>query len=113
LQKIVIHSPGGYEKLKLEEFPDPVPGVSEVVVKTEAVGVNYADCAVRWGVYESAKKYVGWPITRVSSSRVSSLRQARVQNTPSATGFLASAFSALMRRMCVYPRIRYIHCRRG
>jgi NADPH:quinone reductase-like Zn-dependent oxidoreductase len=27
------------------------------------VGVNYADVCVRWGVYESAKKYVGWPIT--------------------------------------------------
>jgi NADPH:quinone reductase-like Zn-dependent oxidoreductase len=63
LQKIVIHSPGGYEKLKLEEFPDMIPGVSDVVVKTQAVGVNYADCAVRWGVYESAKKYFGWPIT--------------------------------------------------
>jgi hypothetical protein len=25
--------------------------------------VNYADVCVRWGVYESAKKYVGWPIT--------------------------------------------------
>jgi NADPH:quinone reductase-like Zn-dependent oxidoreductase len=25
--------------------------------------VNYADVVVRWGLYESAKKYVGWPIT--------------------------------------------------
>jgi NADPH:quinone reductase-like Zn-dependent oxidoreductase len=34
-----------------------------VLVETEAVGVNYADCIVRMGLYESAKKYVGWPIT--------------------------------------------------
>lgn len=26
-------------------------------------GVNYADCVVRMGLYESAKRYVGWPIT--------------------------------------------------
>jgi NADPH:quinone reductase-like Zn-dependent oxidoreductase len=25
--------------------------------------VNFADCIVRMGLYESAKKYVGWPIT--------------------------------------------------
>jgi len=27
------------------------------------MGVNYADCVVRMGLYASAKKYVGWPIT--------------------------------------------------
>ncbi|EDO34864.1 predicted protein, partial [Nematostella vectensis] len=34
-----------------------------VVVKTFACGVNYADICIRWGLYESAKKFVGWPIT--------------------------------------------------
>ena len=24
--------------------------------------VNYADCTIRWGLYESAKRFVGWPI---------------------------------------------------
>ena len=33
-----------------------------VVVKNEAFSVNYADCTIRWGLYESAKKFVGWPI---------------------------------------------------
>ena len=28
-----------------------------------AFGLNYADCCIRWGLYESAKKFVGWPIT--------------------------------------------------
>ena len=63
MQKIVVHSPGGYHHLKLEEHPIPQPKEGEVVVRTEAAGINYADCAVRWGLYESAKKYVGWPIT--------------------------------------------------
>jgi NADPH:quinone reductase-like Zn-dependent oxidoreductase len=63
MKKIVIHSAGGYETLKLEEHPeDPItPGSVRVDVK--ACGVNYADVCVRWGIYESAKKYVGWPIT--------------------------------------------------
>src|SRR3954469_304717 len=63
MQKIVIHSPGSYDKLKLEEHPDPAPGASEVLVETASIGVNYADCCVRFGVYASAKEYVGWPIT--------------------------------------------------
>src|SRR5579871_2314302 len=66
MKKIVIHSAGGYDRLKLEEIKTDNglrPGAGEVLVKTEAVGVNYADCIVRMGLYESAKKYVGWPIT--------------------------------------------------
>ncbi len=47
----------------LEEHPDLAPAPGEIVIAVEAAGVNYADCCVRWGVYESAKKYVGWPIT--------------------------------------------------
>ena len=63
MKKIVIHSPGSYEKLKLEEAADLSPENDEIVVETKAFGVNYADCCVRWGVYESAKKFIGWPIT--------------------------------------------------
>jgi NADPH:quinone reductase-like Zn-dependent oxidoreductase len=63
MQKIVIHAPGGYDKLTLETQRDPMPTDGHVVVRTHAVGVNYADVCVRWGVYESAKKFVGWPIT--------------------------------------------------
>jgi NADPH:quinone reductase-like Zn-dependent oxidoreductase len=63
VKKIVVHRAGGYERLALESHPDPVPGPGEVLVATEAVGVNYADCVVRMGLYASAKKYVGWPIT--------------------------------------------------
>jgi NADPH:quinone reductase-like Zn-dependent oxidoreductase len=63
MQKIAIHSAGSYEKLKLETHPDLIPSAEEVIVETLYCGVNYADCCVRWGVYESAKKYIGWPIT--------------------------------------------------
>ena len=32
-------------------------------MSTYACGVNYADVCIRWGLYSSATKYVGWPIT--------------------------------------------------
>ncbi|XXF78391.1 medium chain dehydrogenase/reductase family protein [Myxococcaceae bacterium GXIMD 01537] len=62
-RKVVIHRPGGYERLELEPLTVPTPAPGEVVVATQAIGVNYADCVVRMGLYASAKKYVGWPIT--------------------------------------------------
>ena len=63
MKKVVVHSAGGHDKLKLEEHPTPEPGVSEVLIETRTIGVNFADLVVRMGLYESAKKYVGWPIT--------------------------------------------------
>lgn len=63
MKKIVIHKAGGYEQLKIEEHPTPYPKAHEVLVRILAVGVNYADVVIRWGLYSSAKEFVGWPIT--------------------------------------------------
>jgi len=63
MKRVVIRRPGGWDRLELEEAPDPTPSDGEVLVRTDAAGVNYADVIVRMGLYESAKKYVGWPIT--------------------------------------------------
>src|SRR5262245_6193955 len=63
MRTIVVHAAGSYDALRLEQRPDPVPARGEVLVDVQAAGVNYADCVVRMGLYESAKKYVGWPIT--------------------------------------------------
>lgn len=58
-----IAKAGGHDQLRIVELPRPEPGRGEVRVKTRAVGVNYADCIVRMGLYASARDYVGWPIT--------------------------------------------------
>ena len=63
MRRVLIPSAGGYEKLTFVDAPDPVPGPDEELVRVEAIGVNYADCIVRMGLYASAKEYVGWPIT--------------------------------------------------
>ena len=63
MQKVVIHRPGGYDRLCIERHPDLSPGPGEVLVEVEAIGVNYADCVTRMGLYASAKHYVGFPIT--------------------------------------------------
>src|SRR5215207_1302351 len=48
MHKVVIHKAGGYEQLKIETHPTPKPGAREVLIRTQAVGVNYADICVRW-----------------------------------------------------------------
>jgi len=63
MRKVVIRRPGSYERLAIEEFDVPSPGPDDVMVDVRAIGVNYADTIVRMGLYESAKEFVGWPIT--------------------------------------------------
>ena len=64
MKKIVIHKPGGYRQLVIEEHPDPAPGPGEVLIEVAAIGVNYADCVTRMGLYASARHYIGYPVTR-------------------------------------------------
>ena len=63
MKKIIIYKPGDYKQLKIEECPTPDPLENEVLIKAKYIGINYADILIRWGVYSSAKEYVGWPIT--------------------------------------------------
>lgn len=73
VERVQISAAGGYDRLSLVTLPHPTRGpniticdITEemlVTVRVDAAGVNYADVCVRWGLYASAKKYVGWPIT--------------------------------------------------
>ena len=42
---------GGPEVLRVQELPDPIPAPGEVLVRTEAVGLNFADVYRRRGTY--------------------------------------------------------------
>lgn len=63
MHKIVIDRAGHYDQLRYQEQPSAALPDGHVRIAVEACGVNYADCIVRMGLYSSAKKYVGWPIT--------------------------------------------------
>ena len=54
---VVSFPPPFIRKSQLSELP-----LGLVVVKVMYFSVNYADVCIRWGLYESALKYVGWPI---------------------------------------------------
>ncbi len=63
MQSILVRRPGSYDRLECVEGPSPSPGPGQLLVHTAGIGVNFADVVVRLGLYPSAKKYVGWPIT--------------------------------------------------
>jgi NADPH:quinone reductase-like Zn-dependent oxidoreductase len=62
-KRIRIHKAGGWDKLKIEQFNSPDPKSDELKIVVKAAGINFADTVVRQGLYASAKKYKGWPIT--------------------------------------------------
>ena len=50
MKAIVVHEYGGPEVLKFEEYPDPVPGPGEVLVRVAAASVNPIDFKRRAGL---------------------------------------------------------------
>ena len=51
MKAIRVHAPGGPETLRLEDVPEPRPEPGEVVVRTEATGVNFIEVYQRKGLY--------------------------------------------------------------
>ena len=49
MKAVRVHAVGGPEALTYEELPDPRPAAGQVLVKVEAVGVNFAEIYARKG----------------------------------------------------------------
>lgn len=61
-RRIEVNRPGGFQSLVLREITRPKPNPRQVLVETQSIGVNFADCVVRMGLYSSARQF-GFPIT--------------------------------------------------
>jgi NADPH:quinone reductase len=57
MKAIRIHAPGGPEVMRLEEVPDPQPGPGEIVVRLEAIGINFIEVYQRTGAYTMQYPY--------------------------------------------------------
>ena len=53
MKAIEIHETGGPEVLQLAELPIPEPGPGQVLIRVEAVGVNFIEIYFRKGVYKA------------------------------------------------------------
>lgn len=52
--RMVVRAHGGPEVIEREEFVVPAPGPGEVLIETEAVGLNFIDTYYRKGLYPDA-----------------------------------------------------------
>ncbi len=52
MNAIRVHEPGGPDNLRLEDAPRPTVGPEDVLVKIEAIGVNFIDVYHRNGLYK-------------------------------------------------------------
>ncbi|HZP25203.1 MAG TPA: alcohol dehydrogenase catalytic domain-containing protein [Terriglobales bacterium] len=51
MKAVVVTRAGGPEVLEVREVPEPQPAPGEVLVRVEAVGINFADTLTTRGVY--------------------------------------------------------------
>ncbi|WP_330180006.1 quinone oxidoreductase [Nocardia sp. NBC_01503] len=58
MRAIQVSENGGPEVLRLTEVPDPRVGPGQLLVETEAIGINFIDTYIRSGLYPSALPYV-------------------------------------------------------
>ena len=54
MKAIRVHEVGGPEVLRFEDVPVPSPAAEQVLVKLEAIGVNYIDIYFRSGLYKAS-----------------------------------------------------------
>ena len=54
-KRIVVQKPGGYSVFHIDDTPIEDPQLGEVQVDVKACGINFADVAVRLGLYQAAK----------------------------------------------------------
>ncbi len=56
VRSLVVTKHGSPGVLRVEERPEPVPGIGEVRIAVRAAGVNFADLMARTGIYPDAPK---------------------------------------------------------
>jgi NADPH2:quinone reductase len=54
MKAIQIHETGGPEVLQLAELPIPQPGPGQVLIRVEAIGINFIEIYFRKGVYKTS-----------------------------------------------------------
>ena len=58
MRAIYVTETGGPEVLTLTEQPEPTPGPGDLLVRTEAIGINFIDTYFRMGQYKRPLPYI-------------------------------------------------------
>jgi NADPH:quinone reductase len=58
MKAVRVHEPGGPERLIYEDVPAPAPAPEQVLIRLEAIGVNYIDVYFRTGLYKAPMPFI-------------------------------------------------------
>lgn len=98
MKAIVVTSFSGPDALKLQEVPDPTPSANEVLVRIQAVGINFADVRAAQG------KYPGSPEPPFISGReFSGVIEATGERVMGYTQYGACAEKIAIPRNLIFP----------
>jgi len=53
MRAVRVEAVGGPEVLRVANTPDPAPGVGDVLIRVEAIGLNFIDVYIRTGLYQA------------------------------------------------------------
>lgn len=132
---IRVHDYGGPDALHVETLPVPTPAANEIVLRQEAVGVNFIDTYFRSGLYkfpalpaipgmEGAGTVtavgadvhdihpgmrVAYPATPGGYATFRAIAADRVVPLPDAIGFDTAA-AIMLRGLSVHMLLREVHC---
>src|SRR4051794_18437977 len=57
MRAVVVDEPGGLDKLRVADVPEPWPGPGEVLMEIAYAGCNWSDIQKRQGVYPDPVQY--------------------------------------------------------
>jgi NADPH:quinone reductase len=91
MKAIRVHNWGGPEVLQLEEVPTPAAGPGQVVVRIEAIGVNFIDIYQRAGQYKTPLPFTpGQEAAGTVTAVGPGVTQPRVSSRVAYTGVLGA-----------------------
>ena len=93
MKAVVVPRTGGPEVLEVRDLPDPIPQSGEVLVRVEAVGVNFADTLSTRGVYKSTPPPPFVVDQNVAVTTVGTTPP--ITNTPPGTGQIACSMQSV------------------
>lgn len=103
MRRVRIDRPGSHRVLRIEERPDPAPAAGEVLIRVYACGVNFADTLIRRGLYASARRLHGYPITPgfEAAGKVAAVGEGVVDHAPGDAVLALSLFGAYASHLCL------------
>src|ERR1035438_42926 len=99
MKAVVVTRPGGPEVLEVREVPEPVAKPGEVVVRVQAVGINFADTMSTRGTYHGTP-----PLPFITGREFAGVVEGTQERVMGYTQYGAAAQKVAVSRKMIWPQ---------